>query len=506
MKLFFSLFLSLMSLNLIGQNIGIGKPDPLSLLDIKSGGNGSELLRFSMDRSWVFKEMGSGTGSKLTLQNLVDGKRFEIIGIDDMTKVAVFNSWVPGPEVYFVPTIGKVGIGTEIPLQTLHVRGDIHMGGGPEKNDGDAEVIVLDGQSGNWKLGVQNEGTDGETDFYIGKGYIEDGIFHIRRDGNVGIGTLNPQEKLHVNGGLRLESLSGTGIRNLSVDPQGDIVIGANASDFWTSDGPAIRSDDEVYVDAPSATASSLRIRGKHSNGNNFASLAIWNDSPNIPPGDYKRMLIDANDIDAFKGSGSTPIAENIRIQRQSSGNLIMVEGGGNVGVGISPSSKLTVQGPDNNGSSATLEVKTSGGQTMLIDGNELDVTGTSNTLYINANSNKPVTIGAFTEASGYMLSVSGKIAAEEIRIQTKSAWPDYVFDDNYDLLPLDELEKKIIENKHLPGIPSAEEVAKEGLVVGDMQRKMMEKIEELTLYIIDQQKTITNLEERIKSLEDEKK
>ncbi len=88
--------------------------------------------------------------------------------------------------------------------------------------------------------------------------------------------------------------------------------------------------------------------------------------------------------------------------------------------------------------------------------------------------------------ANGYILSVDGKIIAEEMRIQNSTNWPDYVFADHYHLMPLDELKKSIAVNKHLPNIPSSESVAKDGILVGDMQKHMMEKIEELTLYILD--------------------
>lgn len=88
--------------------------------------------------------------------------------------------------------------------------------------------------------------------------------------------------------------------------------------------------------------------------------------------------------------------------------------------------------------------------------------------------------------AAGYILSVDGKIIAEEMRIQNSTNWPDYVFADHYHLMPLDELKKSIEVNKHLPNIPSAASVTHDGILVGDMQKKMTEKIEELTLYILD--------------------
>ena len=67
--------------------------------------------------------------------------------------------------------------------------------------------------------------------------------------------------------------------------------------------------------------------------------------------------------------------------------------------------------------------------------------------------------------------------------------WPDYVFSDNYKLLSLKEVDDFIKEKKHLPGIPSEKEVKEEGLSISDMMAKQMQKIEELTLYMIDLKK-----------------
>jgi len=90
-------------------------------------------------------------------------------------------------------------------------------------------------------------------------------------------------------------------------------------------------------------------------------------------------------------------------------------------------------------------------------------------------------------------LAVNGGILAKSVRINTNASyWPDYVFSSDYKLMNLEELENYIIENKHLPGIISAAEVEAQGDVnLGEMNAKLLEKIEELTLYIIDMQKQI---------------
>jgi hypothetical protein len=80
--------------------------------------------------------------------------------------------------------------------------------------------------------------------------------------------------------------------------------------------------------------------------------------------------------------------------------------------------------------------------------------------------------------------------------------WPDYVFEQEYPLMSLYELEASIRNEKHLPGIPSAEEVEKEGITVGEIQSQMLKKIEELTLYTIAQQKQLDEQRIQIEALQ----
>ena len=107
--------------------------------------------------------------------------------------------------------------------------------------------------------------------------------------------------------------------------------------------------------------------------------------------------------------------------------------------------------------------------------------------IYIGATATYPVTTG------NYKLFVEGGILTEKVKVALRSTanWADYVFEKNYNLMPLTEVEKYITANKHLPGIDSATELTKNGLDLAEMQAKHMAKIEELTLYIIEQSKAI---------------
>ncbi len=97
-------------------------------------------------------------------------------------------------------------------------------------------------------------------------------------------------------------------------------------------------------------------------------------------------------------------------------------------------------------------------------------------------------------------LEVNGTIRANEVIVET--GWADYVFQDDYKLKPLSEVEAYIKENKHLPSLPSATKIQEKGAHIAELMTTMMEKIEELTLYSIEQKKEIDELKRRL----DEKK
>jgi len=139
-------------------------------------------------------------------------------------------------------------------------------------------------------------------------------------------------------------------------------------------------------------------------------------------------------------------------------------------------------------GSDLTFSTTTSGSGSWQTSG--------SNIYY---NSGK-VSIGTTIANSASALTVGGKILATEVEV-VSSITADDVFEPQYKLLPLPELETYLIQNKHLPGIPSAAEIAEKGQNLGEMDDLLLRKIEELTLYILEQNKTIEWLKGEIKQL-----
>ncbi|RKN81653.1 hypothetical protein [Ulvibacterium marinum] len=131
---------------------------------------------------------------------------------------------------------------------------------------------------------------------------------------------------------------------------------------------------------------------------------------------------------------------------------------------------------------------------------NIYDMTNAAYRLTISNSGN----IGIGTVDPGtWKLAVKGKIRAEEIKVET--GWSDFVFESDYDLPTLEEVEEHIQYKGHLKDIPSAEEVAENGILLGEMDSKLLQKIEELTLYMIDMNKQIQQLQKENAELRNER-
>lgn len=149
---------------------------------------------------------------------------------------------------------------------------------------------------------------------------------------------------------------------------------------------------------------------------------------------------------------------------------------------------------------------------TMVAAGLNPEITGSGSGVFRIRNNNDGMYLysngqisigGGGAVASGYTVSVEGKLIATTVTSLPFGSWPDYVFEKDYTLRTLPELKEFIQTYKHLPNVPSAAEIEKEGVKLAEISKAMIEKIEELTLYILRQQEQIDELKKKLDTKHD---
>ena len=284
--------------------------------------------------------------------------------------------------------------------------------------------------------------------------------FSVRETGNVGIGTTNPGSKLDVNGNISTTQGSGGKIslfdnnstRNnrieLFADTEGAKINstfstgGTGAINFLTAGTNRMKINDSGNVGVGlTSPIARLTIKGVGSYNSGFMVL-----SPNVNQG--------LDIMPGFKSNGTADgLREDTTMTIRSSGDNL-----GSIAFATGNDERVRIAGNGNFGiGTATPSAK-------------LDVIGKS----------------SFSDN----MKVDAKIEAKEIKV-TNTPTADFVFEEDYNLPKLEDVEKHIKEKKHLPEIASAKQMEKEGVNVGEFQIKLLQKIEELTLYTIEQNKKI---------------
>lgn len=264
----------------------------------------------------------------------------------------------------------------------------------------------------------------------------------VDQAGKVGIGTFPPIAKLHIDGGADVEPNP--------FDGNGFLMLGNASSTNVIFDNNEILARD----------------------GAGIATLTVQNDGGAFKVGSTNKLFVDNNgEVGIGIGAPTAKLDVRGRVYVKQNGQALGLDGvDPNIGFYQNGTYKSYISQSGN-----TFALGVNGGA-MQLDGTQIAIGG------INAN------------ASAYKLTVNGKIICEELKVELYNNWPDYVFASEYDLTPLHELKAFIKENKHLPNIPKADEVAQEGIEVGEMNRKLLEKVEELTLYVIQLQEQIDQL------------
>ena len=153
------------------------------------------------------------------------------------------------------------------------------------------------------------------------------------------------------------------------------------------------------------------------------------------------------------------------------------------------------------------MKVNASGGGQLFVRNN-----GGADKIFLNGNGQSffmntvGIGLNPTNNVNGYKLAVNGLIGSKEVQIENTSAiWPDYVFDKDYELMSLEETKLFITLNKHLPDVPSAKEIQEQGgSKVGETDIILLQKIEEITLHLIEQNEKIKELQEQVKLLKKE--
>lgn len=368
-------------------------------------------------------------------------------------------------------------------------------GGTIDINAGGMVTLQYDGDLQKWVVQSKNNIIPGGG----GSSYWDlsgSNIFN-NNTGNVGIGVNNPFAKLHLKKDNEAMVIQGT-------TPYIAFYNNAGVYKGFVWQGPG----DNMSIGTSHVNSSgSLQFYNNGILNASITSSGVMDLSGNLP---WLRLNDGASRSGELYGDGS-----NLEIAAYktssffvSPGNLILQVDdvspfsnsfAGNVGIGTrSPSEKVTLQ----TGASAYGYIHTDG--TIVVGtwvGNGGGYFGTKSNhplRFFTANGPTQMTIltngnvGIGTTNPTFKLAVNGTIRTKEVVVET--GWADYVFDDKYPLPSLDDVERFIKTHKHLPNIPSAKEVEETGLYMGDIQKKMMEKIEELTLYIIELKKEIESL------------
>ncbi|MCB9201484.1 MAG: hypothetical protein H6604_00335 [Flavobacteriales bacterium] len=428
-------------------------------------------------------------GNHTATQNL-DLATYQLVGNGGTQGISVVNN-------------GNVGIGTNSPSAKLEINGGVKITNPNSQGSvynfrnyitlEDASHVAIVYNSGKYSelmFGMHSNGnfywgTGGSTsikpNYYsmylngrTGELTLPEPKFKVTALGNVGIGTTSPDVKLHVNGTVKFQNLGTptTLVNLLATDTAGNVFetpissfSGGTITNLLTLNGTTLTSDVNGEI-------SQVDLSSIDTNTDN-QMLSLVGNTIEITGG---------NTIDLSAIIPNTTIVSN---QINTNNELITTVNG----VSSDPISLPS------NGVSSTI---------WQVNNNEISLINDGNIRIGNVSNNDVI--------GNYKLSVDGKLWAEEIEVvetiaangfrTTPKQWADKVFEEEYDLKDLQEVQKFIEENGHLPEIPSEKEVKENGVELLEMNVLLLQKVEELTLYILKQQQEIQEMKSRLDKVE----
>ena len=480
-------------------NVGIGTTNPSDKLHIAA--SGGAVIRL--------EDTTSGGAPALYISNGGYQKGYFDIGSGDGVtgrKITIKNGYLDNL-MFLDATTGKVGIGTTSPGAKLDILGTsgavglyvTGVSGAPVTwtlsttaqtgvLSSDTNGAIVRAVQGNLQLGANNRSTD---------------LIIDKTTGNVGIGTTGPLSKLDVNGGMAVGSYAGVnaapanglivsgyvGLNNTSTPVAGVTRLGVTGNGDNQGNGVVVLNSTNASSFGVGITLDATQSSG--GGGHKYLFFASG-------AGDG----VGAGTFSVFDGTAPGYVFQSSPSYFKTNGVLTVLGTGnssiaGNVGIGTtSPSSKLSVNGGISAGTYAGTAAPTNG---MIISGKVgVGTSSPDSTLKVVGS-----ICATATDVACYG-TTAGSIYASNFIVDGTTHLPDYVFEPNYALMSIPELESYVAQNKHLPNVPSANDVNQNGLNLAQMVPAILEKTEENTLYTIANYKNIQASQLQINGINDQ--
>ncbi len=474
------------------------------------------------------------SGPSLIIENTVSDANIKLVNGDGTVGNIAYDNGTDGLEFrtdgatrFYVGDDGKVGVGTTTPSELLQVTGAAHIHNqvGGIKFDAVPSVsqngyvrssilssrdadLEWDDVNNQWTLGSGSNSNDfaaiihrstGELSFSTGTASafssLSDGEFRdqyerltILGEGNVGIGTSAPVDHLHIE------------------YDDADVYSSTTMQD----NGVRIRNRNNSLNDG---MFSSLRFLASANNGNKNANGAInlIQLNSNKHTSDFSFQLRNSGgdylEVMRMRSTGNVGIGTTTPRERLEVDGSILVQDA----VSSDPAARMAGFYPYKDKaygmelhyqqSKWGLAVFARNGSDIRLGHYSADETQQDNLdakIVVKADGN----IGIGTNSPDEKLTVKGKIHTEEVKVDLSVPAPDYVFEEEYDLPTLESIEKFIKSEKHLPEIPSAAEMEENGVELGTMNMLLLKKIEELTLYTLEQESKLEDQSNQIQKLQ----
>ncbi len=332
-----------------------------------------------------------------------------------------------------------------------------------------------------------------------GIGFNSNAQNKLEATGNAGIGTTSPTEKLEI---------SSAGSSNIKLTHTSDVLATVGAIKFNMAGSDLGKLEVERTVASGRMSAMKFFVRGS---AGEFEAMRIVNSGfvgigETSPIAKLHVTGLPGNAFAKFTQSDVLPTEGCLTIASGTSltGNYIpCIVGrtympGRSFGLYTVAEAEDVLPASDNSIGAIILDGRSKTGQRLAIN-NVLAVNSAGvNLMQVKANGS--VAIGT-TDTKGYKLAVNGSGIFTKVVVKSYANWPDFVFHPNYTLPALSEVEQFVTKNQHLPGIPSASEIEKEGIDVGEMNKQLLQKVEEQMLYIIEMNKQLAALSKEVEVL-----